>query len=395
VIAHHSLAPNFSDLWNYTEPDGANEKLSEIILAAQFTSAPASRGRYANQVHLYFLSQYLNLPQMYRDIAGGREYQRLRTTYYAYDVYDRVNDSRFWKSFKTKYAVNNPAAGSGYELGDLSIMYLINDPGDTRFPDAASLRNVVDPKTGKAIPSVFVRYYTDGTEVLSGYLNRFAPLSKYIDGSREGVSDAMGYRDGILARVGETYLIAAEALIKQEKYSEALNYINPIRRRAAYKAGEDRTAYCDGGAAYANNSTGQASFGAHNSYYPENSYYESNNIPVTTAATDIEVTDIQQLPAEDERIIAKLNYTGDYDRMMCFLLNERSRELMGEFHRWEDLSRTLTLVARARAYNTEASPNIKDYHNLRPIPQTFLDAIQTQGRALTPAEKTAMQNPGY
>lgn len=397
VIAHHSLAPNFSDLWNYTQPDGPNEQLSEIILAAQFTSAAASRGKYANQIHLYYLSQYLNLPQMKRDIAGGREYQRLRTTYYSYDVYDRINDSRFWKSFKTKYAVNNPAAGSGYNLGDLSIMYVINDPGDLRFPNAASLTNVTDTKTGKIIPSVFVRYYTDGTSVLSALENRFASLNKYIDGSREGVSDAKGYRDGILARVGDTYLVAAEALIKQAKYTEALSYINAVRDRGAYKNGENRSAYCDGGAAYNANSNpvGYAAFGDVNSYYPENSYYESNNIARTTGATNLRISNINQLPAVDEAIIAKLGYTKEYDRMMCFLLNERSRELMGELHRWEDLSRTKTLVARAKAFNTEAAPNINERHNLRPIPQTFLDAIQKGGKALTAEEKKEMQNPGY
>lgn len=59
VIAKHPLATNFSDLWNYTAPDGPNEQLGEIILAAQFTSASASRGKYANQTHLYSLSSRL------------------------------------------------------------------------------------------------------------------------------------------------------------------------------------------------------------------------------------------------------------------------------------------------------------------------------------------------
>ena len=116
---------------------------------------------------------------------------------------------------------------------------------------------------------------------------------------------------------------------------------------------------------------------------------------MTTASTDLTITSASALPAEDEAVIAKLGYSSNYDRMLCLVLNERTRELCGEWLRWEDLSRTKTLVARARAYNPEAAPNIQDYHNLRPIPQTFLDAIYTEGRPLTPAEKQAMQNPGY
>ena len=109
----------------------------------------------------------------------------------------------------------------------------------------------------------------------------------------------------------------------------------------------------------------------------------------------MQITDIHNLPAEDEAIISKLGYSTDYDRMLCLLLNERSRELCGEFHRWQDLSRTLTLVERAKAFNPDAAPNIQERHNLRPIPQTYLDAIQKDGHALTPEEKKAEQNPGY
>ena len=168
-------------------------------------------------------------------------------------------------------------------------------------------------------------------------------------------------------------------------------YINAVRTRGAYKAGENRAAYADGSAAWT--ATGQA--GIPISYIPENSYYESNNITPSTAATNLTINSISLLPAEDEAVISKLGYGSDYDRMLCLVLNERTRELCGEFHRWQDLSRTKTLVARAKAYNIEAALNIQDYHTLRPIPQTFLDGIYANGRPLTAAEKDAMQNPGY
>jgi hypothetical protein len=261
------------------------------------------------------------------------------------------------------------------------------------------LNNVPYSKTGRNIANVFVAYPAGNTADGALYGDvRFPSLSKYMDGSRVGgINDTRGLRDIVLARSAETYLIAAEAKIRLAamgtgSYADALPYINAVRTRAQYQAGENRAAYADGGGALSTN--GQVA--ALNSYMPENSYYESNNLPVTTSgATSLAVTSPAVLPASDESIIARLGYTSQYDRMLCFVLNERSRELCGEFLRWEDLSRTKTLVARAKAFNPDAAPNIKDFHVLRPIPQTFIDGIQSAGKALSGTEKQSMQNQGY
>ena len=392
VIAKHPLAKNFSDLWNYTEPNGANESLSEIILSAEFTNDNAFTQK--NLQHMFFLSRYDDLKYMKRDISGDRPYSRLGTTYYMYHIYDMVNDSRFWKSFKTKSLVNNANGDSYYKNGDLGIMYVINQPGDNRFDKTYEEGTVTYSKTGRKIPHVFVAYPKGKTDDGALYdYPRFPSLNKYIDGSRMAVNDSKGFRDVILARSAETYLIAAEAKIRLGDYQGALAYIKPVRDRAAYKEGEDRSAYVDGGAAYPSSPLNPDPSTV--SYVPENSYYESNNIPVTTAATSLDVTDIHNLPAGDEYVIQKLGLTTDYDRMMCFLLDERSRELAGEFHRWVDLARTKTLVQRAKAFNKQAAQHIDEHHLLRPIPQTYLDGIQVNGRPLTSAEKSAQQNPGY
>lgn len=394
VIASHPLATNFGDLWKYTGPDAANEKLPEIILSAQFTADASASG--SNTQHLYYVSRYDDLPYMQRDLTGDRPFSRLGTNYFMYRAYDMVNDSRFWKSFKTKSKVNKPSGA--YVAGDLGIMYVINQPGDTRYAKVKLNDVVIYSKTGKTIPNVYVAYPAGATADGALFADvRFPSLSKFIDGSRSGgFNDVRGLRDITLARSADTYLIAAEAKIRLANlgtgaYTDALPYINAVRARAQYQTGEDRSLYYDGG--IASSSNGQAA--ALNSYMPENSYYESNNIAPTTTSTSLAVSSITTLPAQDEQIISTLGYTSPYDRMMCFLLNERSRELCGEYKRWEDLSRTKTLVKRAQTYNPDAAPNIKDYHLLRPIPQTYLDGIQAGGVALTPAQKQAQQNPGY
>lgn len=403
---NYELAPNFQDLWEYRNVNGENEQLSEIILAAQFSDNTSTQGRYGNQVHLYFPSIYQDLPGMQRDIPGGREFQRLRSTDYALDVYDRVNDSRFWKSFKTVYSSNNPSSAPvwdeeyapspelvgepRFEGGEQSIRYIVNDAGDDRYTSES---------INSRAPHMYVRYFEGEQENMTGSHGNFNPsrfvaLSKYLDGSRESVNAQHGRRDGIIARLAETYLIAAEAYGRLGQYSQALPYINAVRDRAAYEEGEDRSEYVDGGVAYQNNSA--ASGSEFVSYSGENTYYESNNIPETTATTldDMHFDSVDDIFSSNEEFYDRLNATTQQEQFIHFILNERSRELMGELMRWPDLARTKTLTVRAPAFNEEAQPSDpKDYR--RPIPQSFLDAVQKDGRPLTPAEKQEMQNPGW
>ena len=74
-----------------------------------------------------------------------------------------------------------------------------------------------------------------------------------------------------------------------------------------------------------------------------------------------------------------------------FLLDERARELAGEYHRWYDLKRTGKLTTYVPMYNPDVPDasymkgNDGQYKTLRPIPQ---NAINLNGATVT-------QNPGY
>ncbi|WP_443939360.1 RagB/SusD family nutrient uptake outer membrane protein [Pedobacter sp. MW01-1-1] len=413
---NYVLANNFSDLWNFTTPDGPNETNKEIILAAQFSNNTATQGRYGNQIHLYYPSIYQTLPGMVRDIPGDREFQRCRSTDYALDVFDRVNDSRFWKSFKTRYICNNPNGAPKWTVGNAptpaqagqvkfvageeAVLYIVNNAGDTRYT-AANLTSATTLPTdiGRRKPNMLVRYFVGQPQsYLGGHGNygvsQFVALSKFMDGSRNSVASQFGQRDGILARLAETYLIAAEAYGRLGQYAQAIPYLNKVRDRAAYKDGEDRSAYVDGGVAYKTNPVVAAN--ALISYSDKNTYFESNNIPTTTVNTlsSMHLNSETDIFNSTKDFYTTLSSTSQADKFLTFILNERSRELMGELMRWEDLARTKTLVSRTAKFSDEARP-IESKHYLRPIPQSFLDVIKSNGAPLSADQKTAMQNPGW
>ena len=70
-----------------------------------------------------------------------------------------------------------------------------------------------------------------------------------------------------------------------------------------------------------------------------------------------------------------------------FILDERGRELSMEEQRFFDLKRTGKFIERIKKMNPDAADVIQEYHQLRPIPQSELDALTNQDEF--------PQNPGY
>lgn len=444
VVDAHPLCNDYVELWDYEQPNGANEKVSEVILAAQFSNDESTWGRYGNQMHLYYPAVYQgnDIGGCKRDISGGREFSYVSATEYTMQVFDRVNDSRFWKSFITCYGANEtksaptwtaedmPYAPAGVKEGDkrfsggeLGMKYIVNDPGDNRYEKYPNAPAYTVLKDGKMCNTyTYVRYFKGQehswniNEKTGNYYDiiphkRSVALSKFRDGYRVSIASQFGTRDAIIARSADDVLMVAEAYIRkgEANYDKAVEWMNKLRERAGYKTGEDRSKNVDGGQAYKNNPYCSEKGGGHSSegaiYWEENTYYESNNIEQETTAstkTTMKLNSVADVynSTVDTPIYNELGCTSNADKMMCFLLNERTRELCGELQRWEDLARTKTLDARWHKFNDGASRGLGEFksekHYYRPIPQAFLDGItNSNGSALSNEEKKAMQNPGY
>ncbi len=366
---------------------GKNYKSKEVLFSAQFDDAKANMGRYGNSTHLYWLIQYDTQPGMIRDMFG-RPYRRLTVTDYTLDVFDIRNDSRFSKTFKMMFnsnsktnadnntwtAANAPSTGligkPRFSLGDTAFVIVLND----------SLSAMTDVEMDKKFRyKVWPRYKKDVSgKVVSGFTRDISPcMIKQEDPYRASVNETMGTKDGVLARLGETYLIIAEAYGRKGNFQKACDYINVLRERASFKAGEKKSLhwYFEGGErANANGS-----------------YDKMKVVPeyFTTSSYD------------KQEMFDKVNATTPQDRFIHFMLNERTREMTGELNRWSDLQRTETFYVRTKAFNKFPNSTVSDatnlhpYHQLRPIPQSWLDAIHKDGRPLTADEKKAMQNTGF
>lgn len=265
-----------------------------------------------------------------RVLAYGRPLRQFAPTRWLTDVLfaDKTNDSRFDGTFRTVwYAATLEEQGTaGYDTYVANLATLGLAIGDTAIflaPNDALATQLKSTKKYFVIgPS---ERYTNQNFTYNLYPN----LKKHDAVNRANFNDTSG-RPYMVSRLGETYLIAAEAALQSGQVGNAVPLINALRDRAAFRS-------------------------------------NLSNAEIAIRRAALQVT------------------AGDID--LDFILDERSRELCGEGHRWIDLAIRGKLVDRASAHNPDAG-NVQEFHRLRPIPQTQLNAISN-------ANPEQYQNPGY
>ena len=270
-----------------------------------------------------------------RDIQYGRPFGRVRPSNYTLNTAfaERANDSRYDNTFQTFWLFNRPGPISAQTPITITVTRGIN-PGDPNSPlTTYTWVKGVDTAIklwGSNTITEADRKASKSVLVLPNQydVNMFPPMKKHDDVTRLHTNDASD-RPFIFVRFAETYLIAAEAAFKAGNSANAATMINVLRTRAAFRS---------------------TNSGAQNS--------------AAAAANQVTAGQIT----------------------IDFIMDERTRELFGEWMRWYDLVRTKTLQSRLAAYNPVAAFNpSRDY--LRPIPQSQINLVTTGPKY--------PQNPGY
>ena len=208
------LLDDFADLW-----DIDNQENSEIVWNLTIAKALVDDGTDGDghRGHLYFLMEYDNKRGMTRDITNGRPWKRFRPTPFLLTLWDRNVDTRYDKTYKHVWFANKDVDDDrGTRVIGDTALYI---PGPGKDIDWPQSRKDASP---------FVVYTVDD------YTERIFPsMNKWIDDTRPDRQKTQGQRDVVLMRLGDAYLLRAEARLQQSNTTGAADDINVVRTRSA------------------------------------------------------------------------------------------------------------------------------------------------------------------
>ena len=256
---------------------------------------------------------------------------------------------------------------------------------------------------------VSANHYGLENAMRTGYLGTL----KYDDVNRLAANSIYGTKDVPVFRLAETYLLRAEALGRKGQYQTAIDDINVLRYRAAFKAGQERNEVL------ARLYPGNENLTSAERQYPYAASGESyNKIKVDASYWD---------GASEKSRLENYPPTANTDQLRFreFILNEYCREFSEEEMYYEILHHSGLQAERIQwhhqmganpnntTYKTgtwDASDNttatsgqdgkakgaFQNYMTLKPYPQTFIDMLTDEGGNLLNDEaKKKYQNYGY
>lgn len=309
-----ALEPSHERLFNQD-----NQRNREVVFAVQYVQDATLNGPEGNRGHLYFLMEYDIQPGMVRDIANGRPFKRFRPTNYLIDLYaaNRDNDTRYEHNYKHVWISNNANSIPSWTAAEVT----------------AGAKN------------------RDGSPAVAGQKKYLVgDTAMYIPGpGREGPwtsTKKQQTRYRVWTRTANEFT---------ERIFPTLNkHMDPKRPTIQWEPGSRDYFLMRLADAYLMRAEMRLKTG---------------NIAGATADVNV----IRTRSAKPGR--AAQNQILEANMNLNTLLDERAMEFDGEQFRWFDLTRTGTLVTRAKQYNPQVT-NIQPHHVRRPIPQTQIDRTQ-------------------
>lgn len=217
-----SLLTDYKSVFEVT-----NENNNEILWAVQFTSnLPYNTD--GQHMHRYWVPMYnksahtgaviSKLPA--HSIIYGREYRHIMPTKWLIQLFSPY-DKRYNGSFISTYLAMK---GEALVPGDTALI---------RLPSKVSPETYAAYKS-RGIPVDGIDdYYNPVTGVpTSNGRSLYIQLSKFLDPSRTTAKQEEAFKDVIIMRLAEMYLIGAECAYYGNNNQEAANYITQLRKRA-------------------------------------------------------------------------------------------------------------------------------------------------------------------
>lgn len=483
VINKHPLASDYADLFDHSLDDFSCENTSENVLNAVFSEG-GDNYRYGIRVLMMFVGNYVGEKWGLPDYCweyGTKPNFNFHNSDFGFDVFtDKINDSRFQKSFRLEYKTGLNTSGSSTP-GANGEYYAYNDENNATYlwtDEQANYFNqhilptynreswkgrkavagehkmgrndlafgflentkatAIDVKEANAQPFIlYARWMKEGNNYyyrpeLVGATNSYTfagtknyyslekssntgiPCSiKYDDPNRTGKSSEYGGRDIPIMRSAEMYLVRAEAYGRKGEYGKAIDDINALRRRAAFKAGEERNEII------ARLYPGKENLNDSERQWP----YESMNDCFEKIKVNASFWDGTSEKSLAENYVPSANTTEK--RFIEFIYNEWAREFNQEEIYYEGIHHAGIQAARIQWHNQmganinhtdfqagswEVSDNVsgnngqtglpkggfQNHMTLKPFPQKFLDMLTDEsGTPLDANSKKAYQNYGY